>query len=68
MQLDRTKQKQFRAEVRRMLADYIATEGCSCCQDIDGHKAASEALGKLLRVKKFSDGSGYDFWHYRIDP
>lgn len=53
------------AQVRQAFADYVATEGCSCCRDIDGHRAASERLGKMLNVKKYSDGSGYDFYAYK---
>lgn len=57
--------RSFLADVRQAVADYIATEGCSCCQDVDGHKAAMERLGKLIRMKKYSDGSGYDYGLYR---
>jgi hypothetical protein len=57
--------KQERAELRRLLGDYIASEGCSCCENIDEHKAAGDALGKLLKVSKYKDGSGYDFRRYR---
>ena len=53
------------SEIRKAVADYIATEGCSCCQDIDGHKKAANRLGKLLRIKKYDDNSGYDFYSYR---
>lgn len=51
--------------IRRALADYIASEGCSCCQDRETHEAASEALGILLGVPKYKDGSGYDFYRFR---
>lgn len=57
--------RSFLADVRQAVADYIATEGCSCCQDVDGHKAAMERLGKLIRMKKYSDGSGFDYGLYR---
>lgn len=53
------------AEVRRLLADYILSEGCSCCENEDEHDKAVNALGKLLRVRKFEDGSGYDWSRYR---
>lgn len=51
-------------EVRLAAADYIKSEGCSCCQDRELHKEAHERLGKLLKVKKYSDGSGRDFYSY----
>lgn len=53
------------AQIREALANYIASEGCSCCQNIRRHDEAKAVLGRLLRVKKFSDGSGYDFWAYQ---
>lgn len=50
--------------MRRLFADYYNSEGCSCCRDTDAHDEAKEAIGKLLRVKKYSDNSGYDFRKY----
>ncbi|MEK6879393.1 MAG: hypothetical protein AABY22_07295 [Nanoarchaeota archaeon] len=52
------------SEIRTALADYIKSEGCSCCRNIDEHNIAEEKLGKLLKIPKFKDGSGYDFWKY----
>jgi hypothetical protein len=52
-------------ELRNALADYIASEGCSCCQNTEAHDAAADRLGKLLRVKRYEDDSGYDFYSYR---
>jgi hypothetical protein len=51
--------------VRRMIADYMRTEGCDYCQDIDGHKVAKERLTKLLNVSMYDDESGYDFRRFR---
>ena len=51
--------------MRRAVADYMSSEGCSCCQDTDEHNKHEARLGKLLRVPKFKDGSGYDFWKFR---
>lgn len=48
-------------DIRRAVADYMETEGCSCCRDVDGHKKNAAVLAKLLRVPKYSDGSGYNF-------
>ena len=48
-------------ELRNAVADYIRTEGCSCCRDTDAHDLAKERLGKLLRVPPYKDGSGRDF-------
>lgn len=51
-------------EILCALADYIRSEGCSCCCNIEDHDEAISRLGRLLRVKKYSDGSGYDFRGY----
>ena len=53
------------ADIRQAVADYIATEGCSCCRDTDGHDKAMERLGKLIRMKKYDDNSGFDYSRYR---
>lgn len=50
-------------KLRTAVADYIASEGCSCCQG-GNHSAHLDKLAKLLRVKKYKDGSGYDFGRY----
>lgn len=52
------------AEVRRAVADYIATEGCGCCRGND-HEAYQERLGKMLLVQKYSDCSGRNFSKFR---
>jgi len=49
------------ADIRRAVADYMQSEGCSCCQDRDAHELHKATLGRLLRAPKYSDGSGYDF-------
>lgn len=56
-----------RADLRRMVADYMGSEGCSCCRDIPAHEKHAAALGKALGVKKYHDGSGYDFRRYQTD-
>ena len=38
------------AEIRRAVADYIASEGCGCCGNREGHEEARTVLAKLLRV------------------
>jgi hypothetical protein len=53
------------AEIRRAVADYMAAAGCGCCADHQAKTAAEAKLGKLLRVPKYADGSGYDFYHFR---
>lgn len=55
-------------EVRQAIADYMQSEGCTCCRDIEAHEKHSARLGKLLRVPKYSDGSGYDFRKFVSKP
>ena len=57
-----------RKMMRRMVADYMQSEGCSCCQNHDEHAKHKAALAKILNVKKYSDGSGYDFTRYATKP
>lgn len=53
------------AQIRQALADYMWAEGCSCCRNEEAHKEAAERLAKLLRVPKYTDGSGHDFYKFR---
>lgn len=55
----------FFLKVRQAVADYMSSEGCSCCSDIDAHDEHEEVLAKLLNVPKYSDGSGYDFSKFK---
>ena len=54
-----------RAEIRQMIADYMSSEGCGCCRNHEAHEKHTKALAKVLKVRKYEDGSGYDFAHYR---
>ena len=47
--------------IRQAIADYMGSEGCSCCRNIGDHNASKGILGKLLNVPMFSDKSGYNF-------
>lgn len=53
--------------LRAAVANYMASEGCSCCQG-SSHDEDKAVLGKLLRVKKYSDASGYEFSRYASKP
>ena len=53
-----------KAEIRQAVADYIRSEGCSCCRDNDVHEIHEERLAKLLYVEMYDDGSGFDFYQY----
>jgi excinuclease UvrABC ATPase subunit len=50
-----------KGNIRKAVADYMSSEGCSCCGDYEAHKDHKNALGVLLDVPKYDDDSGYDF-------
>lgn len=54
-----------RKEIRRAIADYMRSEGCSCCRDADGHTNAAERLALILKVPRYSDDSGFNFSKFR---
>lgn len=54
-------------KIRQVLADYMYSEGCSCCQDRDAHIADTKRLAELLEVPMYEDGSGYDFSQFRTN-
>ena len=54
----------LRAELRTAIANYMLSEGCGCCSNDEKHDEHEKALAKLLNVKKYEDGSGYDFSRY----
>jgi hypothetical protein len=56
---------QFRNAVRKAVSNYMKSEGCSCCRNIEDHKKNEAELARLLNVPKYSDGSGYDFTKFR---
>lgn len=54
----------FKKKMRGAISDYMRSEGCSCCRGND-HDEHAERIAKMLNVKKYSDGSGYNFTKYR---
>ncbi len=54
------------AQVRRAIADYMQSEGCSCCR-MESHSQHAQVLAKMLKVPAFRDGSGYQF-HKFVTP
>lgn len=52
-------------EIRSALADYIASEGCGCCENKPKHEKAAKKLAKLLDVPAYGDGSGYNFYKFK---
>ncbi len=60
--------RRLKAELRKAVADYMGSEGCSCCRNTEEHELNAARLAKLLNVRKYPDGSGYDFSRYRSRP
>ena len=56
---------EFIAAMRTAVADYMRSEGCSCCRDVEAHEVNAARLAKLLDVPSYSDGSGYNFSLFR---
>jgi hypothetical protein len=54
-------EKNTRTHIRQAFADYMASEGCSCCRREEEHSNALVRLAKLLRMRKYKDGSGIDY-------
>lgn len=48
-------------KIREAVANYMKSEGCSCCRDIDGHKRDQDILARLLNVPPYKDNSGFNF-------
>lgn len=51
-------------QIRKAIANYMGSEGCSCCRLVDRHEINKNHLAELLKVEKYEDGSGFDFTKY----
>lgn len=60
--------KEERAAIRQAIADYMQSEGCSCCQNVEAHREHKALLAKLLKVPPYSDGDGHDFNKFATKP
>ena len=54
--------------IRRAVADYMRSEGCACCQNVEKHKQAKATLASLLEVPMYDDLSGYNFNQFSSEP
>jgi len=56
------------AQIREAFADYVKSEGCSCCQDGVNHEKANLKLAQLLGADPYEDGSGINWAVYESKP
>lgn len=63
----RKARKQLLRDLKTAVADYMSSEGCSCCEGGD-HSEHKAVIAKLLKVPKYDDGSGYDFNKFKTQP
>lgn len=52
-------------KIRQAVADYMYSEGCSCCRREEVHQDSKATLANLLKVPMYKDKSGYDFYSFR---
>jgi hypothetical protein len=50
-------------KLRSLIADYISSEGCSCCRG-ENHNIHKKRIAELLKVPMYKDKSGYNFGKY----
>jgi len=43
--------------LRQAIADYMYSEGCSCCRDIEAHKEHEKRLAELLKIELYDDNN-----------
>ena len=60
-----TENAQLREALREAVANYMQSEGCSCCRDTEAHEEHTKVLAELLDVEMYEDNSGYNFHKYR---
>lgn len=58
---ERMKLEAQMAELRLLVAKYMHSEGCGCCEG-EGHKEYQEQLGAVLKFPRFKDDSGWDYF------
>ncbi len=53
--------------LRRAIADYMQSEGCSCCSDYEAHEKHNHVLGELLGIRPLKERGDiyYDFTKFR---
>ena len=67
MKKSKLTQTQLLKEIRKAFADYVVSEGCSCCRDEDAHQESGKRLAELLNIPTYEDNSGFNFSSFRTD-
>jgi hypothetical protein len=49
-------------KIRLLVVQLYCASGCSCCRDDEEWKRCGDALGRLLDIPPYGDGSGFDFY------
>lgn len=62
---DSSAQGNLKEQLRKAVADYMRSEGCSCCQDVEAHRRHTKRLAELLDVPAYDDNSGYNFSQFK---
>jgi hypothetical protein len=71
--MENTKQKVVNNEmiktnkIKEALANYMQSEGCSCCQG-SNHDEHKKVLAELLNIPMYKDKSGYNFNKFATNP
>ena len=53
--------------IRQAVADYMRSEGCHCCQNVEDHKKHEKRLAELLSIPMYPDNSGYNFGMFQSE-
>lgn len=56
--------KAYRKKLREAVAQYMASEGCACCEG-DSHIDDAKELAELIGMSLHKDKSGVDWLKYR---
>jgi hypothetical protein len=52
-------------KIKMAVANYMRSEGCTCCQDVEAHEEHAKILAELLSVPEYNDHSGFNFSLFR---
>lgn len=59
--------KLLKEQLRNAIADYMVSEGCSCCRS-NNHSINAERIAKLIDVPPYDGEDGYQFYAFKTEP